>query len=76
MVFTESGTPSPSLSCNVSFCIEDSDCCSGSCQQYGRCSDSDTLTSSAWTWHRAHASQLMRFRFITGCLLSVIELIL
>jgi hypothetical protein len=76
MVFTESGTPSPSLSCNVSFCIEDSDCCSGSCQQYGRCSDSDTLTSRAWTWDRAHVSQLMRFCFITGCLLSVIELII
>lgn len=25
--------------CNMSFCEEDSDCCGGSCRQYGRCHD-------------------------------------
>mmetsp|Transcript_12113 Transcript_12113/g.19360 ORF Transcript_12113/g.19360 Transcript_12113/m.19360 type:complete len:196 (+) Transcript_12113:2-589(+) len=29
-------------SCNVSFCTVDSDCCSGSCRHYGRCSNIDS----------------------------------
>ena len=30
------------ISCNLSFCTVDSDCCSGSCQHIGRCSNVDS----------------------------------
>ena len=36
-----SPTPASESGCNVSVCTVDSDCCSGSCRPYGRCSNID-----------------------------------
>ena len=38
----EDVVPKEDISCNLSFCTVESDCCSGSCQHIGRCSNVDS----------------------------------
>ena len=46
-----------SSECNVSFCKETSDCCSGTCLPYGRCGEPDLATNGGWSMDQA--SQLL-----------------